>query len=251
MTGPPTPRQRAGFTVVELLTVLSIIAVLAAFLLPVLSAAMNSTRRAVCLSNLHQLGQATLSYSSDWDLLPNVPAPATPEAGGLLSLVGAEFPYLNRWPSASSSTLFRLTLTRGRQELPSGLFRCPNDSGAPAFDFFSSVYDSSGTSYLWDPAAAADIIGVAGLVSVNGKSLDELKDSSRARLLQDYGATWHREGRSTGLSLLTAAKVNVVFADGHTGQADVLQPNISMVDYNRIVQSQREGATVLASRLRK
>ena len=60
-------RPRA-FTLVELLVVISVIALLVGILLPVLGAARRSAKEAVCLSNLRQLGQATTAYGVDFGL---------------------------------------------------------------------------------------------------------------------------------------------------------------------------------------
>lgn len=56
-----------GFTLVELLVVIAIIAILSAILFPVFARAQESARRSGCLSNLHQLGAATLMYLQDYD----------------------------------------------------------------------------------------------------------------------------------------------------------------------------------------
>ena len=56
---------RAGLTLIELLVVLAIIGILAALLLAALPAAKERSRRAACLSNLHQFGLGLQLYGSD------------------------------------------------------------------------------------------------------------------------------------------------------------------------------------------
>jgi len=54
-----------GFTLIELLVVVAIIGILAAMLFPAFSQARESARRAVCLSNLRQVGMALQMYTMD------------------------------------------------------------------------------------------------------------------------------------------------------------------------------------------
>jgi prepilin-type N-terminal cleavage/methylation domain-containing protein/prepilin-type processing-associated H-X9-DG protein len=56
--------RHGGFTLVELLVVLSILAAAAALLLPAVQAARESARRTVCKNNLRQIGMALQNYHS-------------------------------------------------------------------------------------------------------------------------------------------------------------------------------------------
>jgi prepilin-type processing-associated H-X9-DG protein len=89
-----------AFTLVELLVVISTIAVLAALLLPALTRAKDASYRAVCLSNLRQVGLAIAAYAEEHqDRIPHGPKappfvtpsslyPSTGAPTSLISLYG-------------------------------------------------------------------------------------------------------------------------------------------------------------------
>lgn len=60
-------RRRDAFTLIELLVVISIIAVLAALLLPALQQAKSSSRATLCLGNLRQIGMLVNMYANDFN----------------------------------------------------------------------------------------------------------------------------------------------------------------------------------------
>src|SRR5689334_12091709 len=65
-------RNQHGFTLVELLVVIGIIAVLIGILIPVLGRARESSRATVCRSNLREVYHAIVMYANEnRDLFPD------------------------------------------------------------------------------------------------------------------------------------------------------------------------------------
>ena len=66
----PRPKKHLAFTLVELLTVIGIIGILAALLLTALSLGVGTARRISCVNNVRQLGQAIQEFVSDNHVYP-------------------------------------------------------------------------------------------------------------------------------------------------------------------------------------
>lgn len=62
---PPRAIRRAAFTLIELLTVIAIIGILAAILIPTVGKVKESAAKSACAGNLRQLTLGTLAYAND------------------------------------------------------------------------------------------------------------------------------------------------------------------------------------------
>lgn len=87
-------QTRRGFTLIEVLIVISIVALLAALLFPVFERARESARGAVCLSNMRQVGMSLRMYLQDYDEvypMNRFPDEAHPEGKCALDM-GSSYP---------------------------------------------------------------------------------------------------------------------------------------------------------------
>jgi prepilin-type N-terminal cleavage/methylation domain-containing protein/prepilin-type processing-associated H-X9-DG protein len=118
---------RSAFTLIELLVVIAIIAVLAAILFPVFAQAREKARATSCLSNLKQMGLATMMYAQDYD----EKYPQTKQTSGNPAQDDADGSLED--PDYGSIFAMILPYTRGaglttEEELAKqGLYACPSD----------------------------------------------------------------------------------------------------------------------------
>lgn len=113
------PSRNSGFTLVELLVVIGIIALLISILLPALNKARASSIKVKCLSNLRQCGLFLRMYgqeNKDWVF----PVGPTNPRDGFPHGLGTNYPADQRWP--------QLVFTNHKPLVPNPVeLMCPND----------------------------------------------------------------------------------------------------------------------------
>ncbi|HEX8914983.1 MAG TPA: prepilin-type N-terminal cleavage/methylation domain-containing protein [Humisphaera sp.] len=148
----PQARRPRGFTLVELIVVIAIIAVLISILLPAVGRGLEMARRVRCMSNIRQLGQAMLAYASNHR---GTLAYSNWESGGVASTTTPPYPnapvgWLYRVPPGLSTSpdpglvetgaLWKYLRTRD-------VYRCPGHPIEEAGGFGQARSDRL-TSYL-------------------------------------------------------------------------------------------------------
>jgi len=131
--------SRTGFTVVEVIVVVAIVATLLAILVPAIQHARESSRRLTCGARLGQLGLAFHRHHEAKGAFPpgwrDFPAGPNGKAG--LAWGFAMLPFIEQetlWRSVKQeASAFAVENDSARQTLVP-LYRCPSDFGQPLFD---------------------------------------------------------------------------------------------------------------------
>jgi prepilin-type N-terminal cleavage/methylation domain-containing protein len=148
MTVRPTPTSRLAFTLIELLLVVSIIALLIGLVIPALGQSRETARRVKCLANLRSIGQAFGVYLNESKgLLPNVRWIHDPDSGQTdLSILDVLSPNLG---VELPVPIDPANLALGYQRV-ADVFRCPSDTlGKDPRTNFNPLWKDTGTSYQY------------------------------------------------------------------------------------------------------
>jgi len=242
-----------GFSLVELLVTISIIALLIGLLLPALNRAREASRLTGCLSNLRQIGIAMENYlATNHEAMP-VGDPLYPEwfrgysfAGRMVrkdsklrrGYIKAPPPYerpLNKYVYSNTPLGNKKTPNVELDQIDLPAFHCPSDQtfnyqedfwGDIAL-FTMSNYDAAGTSYSFN-VMWQDYNGLAGKRGKANRLFQEmrLKRPTLFVPIMDDSAEWALWARRMN-SIPHHGKTSthsLLFFDGHAG-AVLVDPN--------------------------
>lgn len=240
MNTPSHPSSRtAAFTLVELLTVIAIIGVLAAIIIPVVGKVRQSANKTTCASNLRQIGVALNSYIADhkgrlpgYDPIPWQSGGNTYSSYGLNRAASATWYMLNGVPTTDLDSQLMPYLDFNRKAGSGSIqgicptFLCPANSSQP-----TSVSDTKyAANYYLAPTVRTDA-GITqypfGYSSGNKRAViyAQISNPGKAPALFDLDAAI--------LSLIGAGAVtyapdtcvhgssrNVLYFDGHVASVN-------------------------------
>ncbi len=203
-------KRRPGFTLVELLVVITIIGILISLLLPAVQAAREAARRAECMNNLKQLGLGLANYESALGVFP----PATVSSPRRHTWVPFLFPYLEQQSLADH---YRWDLHWNHDDnqewvnVNLSVVRCPSTPGGDDnLDKIGGGKTAATSDYSVPTGISGDLIKAGlvpetelthGLLRPNyATAMMEVRDgsSNTIAVIEDAGRPHHWTGKGRG-----------------------------------------------------
>lgn len=242
----PKRNSRSGFTLVELLVVMGIIAILAAVLFPALSMAMSHARTARCSGNLRSISAAMITFAGDNN--GNLP-----ESGGTIYHSGGpNSPVIDAITGKSSWTeqlepYLGPSSFNGTTPNVNPIFQCPDWSNLASLSggkVSSSANSCKYYSYFNGSHAAGagnSSYGAVNLLRITAPSAHIIGGDIAFKGYQmldadpdDYGSNNPAFGDGTQPILLHGGSVNLIFADGHEENVKSYDPTRMTTHYSGI-----------------
>jgi prepilin-type N-terminal cleavage/methylation domain-containing protein/prepilin-type processing-associated H-X9-DG protein len=239
-------RHTRGFTLVELLVVVGIIAVLISLLLPSLAGARRAANATKCMSNMRQLGMGIVGFVNERDgYLPNAWQNASPamrwDGSAWVTVSGEDWGFRN--PMWGWDYVVKKSM-----KLTNEVYRCPEDAtellrgtwndadtnlpDAPDADNIPASYrlnasnalvENTQVGQVWRAVRTSKISGSQTIIIAEGVpsnyhhvatydpvGLGHVSVSNRTQI------AWDRHGRkSPGANTTATGGSHYVFADGH------------------------------------
>jgi prepilin-type N-terminal cleavage/methylation domain-containing protein/prepilin-type processing-associated H-X9-DG protein len=217
MTFRITPRITRAFTLIELLVVITIIAILAALILPSLRGAQETTRTTKCASNLKQIGAAMFLFAQDH-------SNCYPESGSIIQWTGTD-QTTNKGPWTKQIGPYIGNPVDPQLDQGKSVFTCPSSSQVLASDKYYSYFNGAHAAMVAEantpqtgdfaPVRAASITIPAE--QILGGDITNWDQSSQGQM--DADKDDYTQNPISSQAAFHNGFINLLYADGHVAQA--------------------------------
>lgn len=229
-----TNRNKQGFTVVELLVVISIITILLGLLIPAVQRARESSRRIFCQNNLHQLGIAAQSFEAAHRYFPSngwgyrwIADPTrgfgAPQPGGWVYHL-AGFMEVTLPPSDGLDPISQLQLRTDISKTPVAMVRCPSRPGS-GVSLASLAASPVNASYQVLVPKSDYAVCEGDYITNTDGGPSSIADAERSNY------PWTPTGQATGVSFLRSTVRFSEISDGLSNTYAIGEKNVSTSAY--------------------